>query len=95
MRSWLTDELVESLVWSLPVRSLHTEEGCKGDSYGESQHPAVGCALYDRTHEREAGQPADAEVGDELSGELLELPAVELLHLDDLVVSEVIIVNIS
>ena len=95
MRSWLTDELVESLVWSLPVRSLHTEEGCEGDSYGESQHPAVGCALDDGAHKREARQPTDAEVGDKLSGELLELPAVELLHLDDLVVSEVIIVNIS
>ena len=74
---------------------MHTKECCKGDSYRKSQHPAVGCALYNGAHEREASQPADAEVGHELSGELLELPAVKLLHLDNLVVSEVIIVNIS
>ena len=59
MWSWLTHEVVESLVWSFPRRSLHTEEGGNGQSNWESEEPAMSGTLDNWAHKWEAECPSD------------------------------------
>ena len=95
MRRRLCHEFVEGLVRSLPGGCLHAEEGGERERERHSHVPADGRALDDWTSQKEGQAPADHRVSNKLAGEFLQLPVVEGLHLEHLVVSQIVVVDIS
>jgi hypothetical protein len=87
MGCWLTNDVVECLVGSLPGRGLHTKEGGNGQSNWESEEPAMSGTFDNWAHKWEAESPSNQCVSDELSRKLLHLPIVKLLHPEDLIIS--------
>ena len=83
MRGRLSDDLMESLAWSLPVGTLDSEEGCESEGSGQTKDEVLGLGAQDRSHQRVGQEPTETDVQDRLGGELLELAHVKRLHLYD------------
>ena len=94
MWSWLHDKLVEGLARTLPVACLHGEEASYRDGGSESEHPAVSGRSNDGAHQGESKQPAEHEISDSLSRQLLQLPQVQFFHLQHFVFSQVVILHV-
>ena len=67
MWSWLTHEVVKHFAWPLPGGSLHTQERSNGQSWRQSEHPAMSSTSHDRSHERIAERPANNRMRNELT----------------------------
>ena len=87
----LRHDLVERLARSLPVLTLHSKEGCESDGSREAKDPVLDLGAQDRSHQGVGQGPTSGHVDGRLRAELLELVAVELLHLDDLPFRKVVI----
>lgn len=91
MRSGLRHGFVEALARSLPVSSLHPQESGCSHHYGELVDPPVGSGSQYGPAEWVGKQPAGNNVSGELATQLLQLPVVELLHLEHLPFGQVVI----
>ena len=95
VRSWLTHDVVEAFIWSFPSRSLNTQEGCESERNWKSKHHSVSHILDNWSHKWEAKSPSYKRVCHELSRKFLELPVIKLLHSKHLIVSEIVIIDVS
>ena len=79
----LAADLVECLVGSLPVSTLHGKEGCETQSGWQTQDEVLGLSAKDRSHKRVGEEPSYRNVEDALCCQLLKLAHIELLHFND------------
>ena len=93
--SGLRHDFGEGLVRALPVGALHGKERGERERGRQTENEVLSLGAQDGTHQRVGDGPTDAKVRDRLTAELLKLAAVELLHLDDLPLAEVVILAVT
>ena len=91
--SWLTNKFVVGLIGSLPVRGLHAEESGESESSGETKNKILSLSAKDWAHKRVGEEPPDGRMTNKLSGELLQLDSVKLLHLYDFPLRQIVILR--
>ena len=87
--------LVERLTSSLPGLCLHAHESSNGQGNWQSQSIVDSDASHHWSKNHVAGEPGEGSMSNKLSGQLLQLPVVQLLHSEDLVVGQVIVVDVG
>ena len=90
---WLTDKFVVGLVGSLPVCWLHAEESSERECSWETENKILSLSAKDRAHERVSEKPTDGRVANKLTGKLLQLRSIKLLHLYDFPLRQIVILH--
>ena len=74
---------------------MYSQESCETQGKWKSKHETSSWALDNATTKWVTEHPAGKRVHHELAGQFLELPVIEFLHFKDLIVSKIVIINIS
>lgn len=94
VRRWLGHQVLEDLAWSLPGSGLHTKIGADAEGHGQSHGEVKRRTPKMVAHHHIGGTPSKGRVDHELARELLQLPGIKLLHSQDFVVRQIVIINV-
>ena len=89
----LLHDLGESLAGPLPVGTLYGQERGEGKRSRQTKNEVLGLGTQDGTHEWVSEGPAGCQLDGTLGRQLLQLVAVEFLHLDDLPLGKVVVLH--